>query len=79
MTRSLERQVCDFILWLTPCGEVNPGPSLDVIGWEARKLNRKIIRRGGVADYCGGCENPRCRSVVCCALRVARRAVGARR
>lgn len=39
----LAKELCDFVLWLTPCGEVEPAPSPFVIGIAARKLNRRII------------------------------------
>jgi len=39
----LEKEIRDFILWLTPCGQVNPSPQVKIIGLEARKINRKII------------------------------------
>lgn len=44
MKPHLERELLNFLLWLTPCGEVNPGPSLEVIGKEARRINRKILK-----------------------------------
>lgn len=38
----LEREVIDFILWLTPCGEVTENPTVETIGKAARKLYKKI-------------------------------------
>lgn len=38
----LEREVVDFVLWLTPCGEVTENPTVETIGKAARKLYKKI-------------------------------------
>lgn len=44
LSPKLEREVVAFVLWLTPCGQVHPGPSLKLIGWTARNLLKKISR-----------------------------------
>ena len=38
----LEKELIDFILWLTPCGEVSEPPTHETIGKEAGKLFKKI-------------------------------------
>ena len=42
MTQQLAREIIEFVLWLTPCGECEPGPTIKTIGREARKVYRKI-------------------------------------
>jgi hypothetical protein len=42
-TDQLEKEMVEFISWLTPCGQVKPSPSVKVIGREARRLYKKII------------------------------------
>lgn len=37
-TQSLAERVFNFVLWLTPCGQTEPGPSLKLIGERAREL-----------------------------------------
>lgn len=53
---ALRSEIEEFILWLTPCGEVEPGPTLKTIGHWARKLNRKIQLQnpGGSTRVTGG-------------------------
>lgn len=68
---ALERDVVEFILWLTPCGEVKPSPSVETIGNAARKLNRRIIRNGfAISKLCDGdgCVNKKCKSPICRAV-----------
>jgi hypothetical protein len=67
----LEKDVIEFILWLTPCGEVTENPTPKTIGNWARKLNRRIIRNGHkISNLCdgSGCVDKDCQSQVCRAI-----------
>jgi len=59
-SNELEREICDFILWLTPCGEVEPAPTIETIGREARKLNKKILTHWNKSKHADGCQCERC-------------------
>jgi hypothetical protein len=41
--KPVEVDLIEFILWLTPCGQVTPAPKHELIGKKARNLLKRII------------------------------------